>query len=297
MDLWLCLNDIVFHRPKDEYLDSHGVLQSVAAHCTDIEPPSNLRNLYCLVFRIIETWKDDEEAERYRKLVEDSLRECVRRGLEVSRVFDFMINPPPEVRAKLPEVIANHKRRRPLPSEILTARKDELLAARQVETSATPRHSALDRQSAEPDWSPVSEASAQRNLAQGSAHIPGEQPMAGKLHEARAVDSAKKLKRSTGRGDGRAKLVSALTEHHEYADGGCLNQEPIGNNALARAAVVSKSTASAFFRGKFQGHDKYKALCRDTTRLVAALKLLNGEYAPHCLYGPRPADEDDRDDE
>lgn len=71
----------------------------------------------------------------------------------------------------------------------------------------------------------------------------------------------------------------------------------IGNNELARLAGVSESTASAFFNEKFQGHIKYRALCRDAGKLAAALKLLNGEFAPHLLYGRRPAGEDDRDDE
>ena len=106
-----------------------------------------------------------------------------------------------------------------------------------------------------------------------------------------------KPKRSTQKGDARAKLVAALTKWHNYADGGCLNQEPIGVNQLARAADVASSTASTFFDKEFKGHDKYTALCRDASGLVAALKLLNGEFAPHDLYGGRPPNEDDRDDE
>jgi hypothetical protein len=60
---------------------------------------------------------------------------------------------------------------------------------------------------------------------------------------------------------------------------------------------VSPSTASTFFNNEFEGHTKYKALCRDSSRLAAALKLLNNEFSPHDLYGRRPADEDDRDDD
>jgi hypothetical protein len=112
-----------------------------------------------------------------------------------------------------------------------------------------------------------------------------------------APPPATKTKRSTARGEGRAKLIAALTEHHQYANGGCLNLEPIGNNALARLADVDQSTASDFFDKKFQGHEKYRTLCQDAAKLVAALKLLNGEFAPCDLYGRRPPDEDDRDDE
>jgi hypothetical protein len=104
-------------------------------------------------------------------------------------------------------------------------------------------------------------------------------------------------KRSTERGEGQAKLIAALTKHHQYADGGCLNLEPIGNNELAKAAGVSPSTASAFFKNQFEGHTEYKALCRDTGLLVAVIKLLNNEFSPHNLYSRRPPGEDDRDDE
>jgi hypothetical protein len=100
-----------------------------------------------------------------------------------------------------------------------------------------------------------------------------------------AVTTDPAPKRSTARGEGRPKLIAALTEHHQYADGGCLNLAPIGNNELAKAAGVSPSTASAFFSDKFQGHTNYKALCRDASKLLAALKLLNDEFAPYHLLG------------
>ncbi len=106
-----------------------------------------------------------------------------------------------------------------------------------------------------------------------------------------------KSKRSTVKGEGREKLIAALTLHHEYADGGSLNLEPIGNNELARKAGVDRATASAFFKKQFKGHGKYKAACRDSGRLAATLKLLNGEFAPHLLYGAKPPNEDDRDEE
>ncbi|MCC7085193.1 MAG: hypothetical protein IT427_09325 [Pirellulales bacterium] len=106
-----------------------------------------------------------------------------------------------------------------------------------------------------------------------------------------------KPKRSTERGEGRMKLIAALTKHHKYADGGCLNLEPIGNNELARQAGVSESTASEFFNKQFKGHTKYRAICADTARLVAAMKLLNQEFAPHHLFGAKPPGEDEREDD
>lgn len=107
----------------------------------------------------------------------------------------------------------------------------------------------------------------------------------------------RKQKRSTEKGEGRAKLIAALTKHHKYADGGCLNLEPIGNNELAAHAGVSPSTASAFFNKEFDGHTKYRAACGDATRLVAALKLLNLEFAPYHLFGAKPPGEDEREDD
>jgi hypothetical protein len=101
-----------------------------------------------------------------------------------------------------------------------------------------------------------------------------------------------RAKRSTVVGEGRAKLIAALTRHHQYAKDSCPNTEPIGNNELARQADVSDSTASAFFKKEFDGWEKYRALClRSPTELVAALKLLNGEYTPQLLYGKAPPGE------
>src|SRR5262245_56794482 len=103
---------------------------------------------------------------------------------------------------------------------------------------------------------------------------------------------AKAGKRSTERGEGRAKLVSALTRHHRYADGGCLRLEPIENNALADLAQVDKATASALFKREFGSHASYRAFCRDSARLAATLKYLNGEFATHELFGRSPPGED-----
>jgi hypothetical protein len=104
-------------------------------------------------------------------------------------------------------------------------------------------------------------------------------------------------KRSTVRGEAQNKIISALTLHHEYQNGSCLNLKPIGNNQLARLAEVAKSTTSAFFKREFKGHVKYRAVCQDPAQLVAALKLLNQEFSPHHLYGSKPPGEGDREDE
>jgi hypothetical protein len=73
--------------------------------------------------------------------------------------------------------------------------------------------------------------------------------------------------------------------------------EPIGNNELARLAGVSVSTASAFFNKQFKGYTKYRAICANSSSLLAALKLLNQEFAPHLLFGAKPPGEDEHEDE
>ena len=113
----------------------------------------------------------------------------------------------------------------------------------------------------------------------------------------RRVKPRTKKKRSTVQGEARDKMIGALTLHHKYQDGDCLNQDPIGNNELARKADVDKATASAFFKREFKGHSKYKTLCNDASLLAAALRLLNAEYLPHFLYGAKPPGEGGRDEE
>ena len=104
-------------------------------------------------------------------------------------------------------------------------------------------------------------------------------------------------KRSTEKGEARVKIIAALTTHHKYQDGSCLKLEPIGNNELAREVDVSPSTASAFFAKEFKGYTKYRATCRDTTQLVASLKLLNQDFSPHHLFGGKSPDGGGRDDD
>jgi len=149
-------------------------------------------------------------------------------------------------------------------------------------------HEALDTAEAAPD---------QRPSATGNSRQPSKQPEPAKSTAPTELPQAKKPKRSTARGEGRDKLIAALNLHHKYQDGGCLNLESIGNNELARLAKVSESTASAFFTKEFEGHTKYRAMCGDATQLVAALKLLNQEFAPHHLFGGKPPGENDRDDD
>lgn len=103
--------------------------------------------------------------------------------------------------------------------------------------------------------------------------------------------TATKGKRSTERGEGRTKLIAALTKHHKYADGSCLNTEPVNNNELARLSDVAGATASEFFKKEFGGHGKYRSICTNVTNLVTSLKLLNQEFSPHLLFGATPHNE------
>jgi hypothetical protein len=115
-------------------------------------------------------------------------------------------------------------------------------------------------------------------------------PQVAAISQLSARTTQAKQKRSTERGEARTKIISALTKHHQYANGSVLNREPIGVNELARQAEVAPATSSAFFKEEFKGHDQYRAMCtRNTPELVAALKLLNDEFPPHLLYGRTPS--------
>ena len=121
--------------------------------------------------------------------------------------------------------------------------------------------------------------------------------LAQKLQSDQQRSSSVRKKRSSESGGARAKLIAALTKHHKYAEGGCLNLEPIGNNELARLADVAKRTASAFFNKDFDGYSRYRSLCHDTARLTASLKALNGEFRPRDFLNVRAPDELEADAE
>lgn len=100
----------------------------------------------------------------------------------------------------------------------------------------------------------------------------------------------RRKKASTEKGEARAKIIGKLTEHHKYADGGCLNLEPIGSNELARDCHVSKAAVSEFFAVEFNHHAGYKLLCvKDAKTLAMRLSDLNGEQPTReLLYGSNP---------
>ncbi len=106
-------------------------------------------------------------------------------------------------------------------------------------------------------------------------------------------------KRSTQPGEAQVKMIGYLTTHHKLADGGCLNQEPIACNELARGARVAKSTASEFFDRAFgendaerpKGYQRYRRLCNDVGKLTVALRALNGELLPRDFIEARTPEE------
>jgi hypothetical protein len=107
----------------------------------------------------------------------------------------------------------------------------------------------------------------------------------------------KKPKRSTERDEARTKIIAALTAHHQFDNGSCLNLEPIGNNKLARQALVSGGSVSNFITKAFKGRAAYRAICRNAGRLADSIKALRGELSPHELYGRQPPGEGQRDEE
>jgi len=101
---------------------------------------------------------------------------------------------------------------------------------------------------------------------------------------------ATKPKRSTEKGEARRKIIAALTEHHKYDKGGCLNQSPIGGNVLATKAGVTKASTSNFFKAEFGSHAKYRHVCQNVTALVGALKLVRGEFPVQAIIDPSSVD-------
>ena len=107
--------------------------------------------------------------------------------------------------------------------------------------------------------------------------------------------AATKKKRSTQNGEAKVKLIAALTEHHGYARKDGWNETPIGSDELARKADVGISSASRFFKREFDGHTAYMRQCANG-KLIASLRLLNGDVAPRDLDGKSPW-EHEQDDE
>ncbi len=88
----------------------------------------------------------------------------------------------------------------------------------------------------------------------------------------------------------KPKIVAALTAHHQYDNGVCDNQNPIGARELARAADVSGGAVSGFFKAQFGGHRLYVTACRDSGKFGQSMRMLNDELTPSILFNPMRRD-------
>lgn len=95
--------------------------------------------------------------------------------------------------------------------------------------------------------------------------------------------SGKQKKKSTQKGEAKAKLLAGLLKYHNYSDGSCLVLEPVGNNELAKIAKVSTASASRFFEVTFGGYKQYAKRCQDIQLLVTHLRILSGDLRPREL--------------
>lgn len=91
-------------------------------------------------------------------------------------------------------------------------------------------------------------------------------------------------------------LIAWFTQHHKYADDGCMNTNPIKVRALADKANTSPATATRFIQKWFKGgHRVYAAICvRNESKLIDTIKSMNGEFVPtkESNYGSAPIGED-----
>lgn len=112
------------------------------------------------------------------------------------------------------------------------------------------------------------------------------------------VTKVTKKKRSTEKGEARTKIVAALTDHHKYKTDSCLNFNPIGVRDLAEKADVSPGSVSKFFKDEFRSHLLYQRACvSESSQLLNALRMLNGDFSPYILFNSEPTEEDAKDEE
>ncbi len=98
-------------------------------------------------------------------------------------------------------------------------------------------------------------------------------------------------KKSTFRGEARAKIISALSMHHKYENGQCdKSTGPIVSNKLARQADVGKASVTRFFQGEFPdgGRTEYNRTCGNYDQLVRFLQRLNDESLPPRTHSLKP---------
>jgi hypothetical protein len=139
-------------------------------------------------------------------------------------------------------------------------------------------------------WRSIAEEPAGESPDAGEPPKGGDRPVEPNAIGPTENKLATNTKRSTPRGAATVKLIGAFTKWHDYANGSCLNLTPVGVRQLAALANVDPSTASDFFKREFKDYGKYEMACKDVHTLVAALKLLNDEFAPYHLLQAEPSD-------
>ncbi len=143
-------------------------------------------------------------------------------------------------------------------------------------------------------------------LAESATTIPAAPQESAKVKNDFASDEAKPVngkvkrkKRSTAKGDARAKIIPALIAWHKYDNGRCGNFDSISAVKLAsnEYADVSEGSVSGFFKVAFGGYSGYVGACNQRQTLETKLQAMNGDFATIKTVGRAVQGEGGRDDD
>jgi hypothetical protein len=100
-------------------------------------------------------------------------------------------------------------------------------------------------------------------------------------------------KASSVKGEARAKIIAAFTEHHEYDKRGGLNWQYVKVRELQRKAdLTSPTSVTRFLKDEFGYHARYRSACvRNDNLLLIVLKKLNGDLSFARQFGRTPPGE------
>jgi hypothetical protein len=129
--------------------------------------------------------------------------------------------------------------------------------------------------------SPVGELATEADLKAYIAKLARESEEVEKPDQRATGSKPKPVKPKKSRSPGAAEflLQKALKTHHKYADGSCLNYDPIGSNALARLVKVSGGSANNFFNNYFDGYPNYLKACHLERPLAVKIALLERDFS------------------
>jgi hypothetical protein len=97
-----------------------------------------------------------------------------------------------------------------------------------------------------------------------------------------SAETVVKTRQNSSPGSGDSKILSALSHHHDFHDGGCGNWEHIGGNELSRLADVSAGTVTNFWKRRFRANGRdgtiedYRKACGQN-KIGIFLALWRGE--------------------